>query len=308
MNMRHLQQFLAVAETRSFRKAAERLHMAQPPLSIAIRRLEESLGGALFARHPQGVQLTAMGAAVLPEARRAVFHAEALKVAAANARTGIGGTLRIGFIGSATYTLFPKALPIFRQRYPLVNLEMRERTTTQILRDVESGELDLGLVRYPVLEPTTTRLEPVEFDELVVVMPASHPLARRRKLGLAHLKDEPFIMYSSVAALNLRGLVMAACQTAGFTPTVVQEAVQIQTVVSLVESGLGLALVPSVCRRHASTGVVFQRLGPANQRVPVAIAVSTRADAEPETAARLKSLLFELRDKERLVPAGHVGV
>ncbi|NUZ07954.1 LysR family transcriptional regulator [Piscinibacter koreensis] len=302
MNVRHLKQFVAVADARSFRKASLSLHMAQPPLTVAIKRLEESLGGPLFVRSRQGVQLTAMGEAVLPDARRAVFHAEQVRAAATHAAAGIGGTLRIGFIGSATYTLFPKVLPEFRKAYPSITLDMRERTTTNVLREVESGDLDVGLIRHPVLEATTARIEPVEFDELVVAVPASHPIAGRGKVSLSQLREEPFIMYSSSAAPNLRGLVMVACQTAGFVPRVVQEAVQIQTIVSLVESGLGVALVPSVCTRHATRHVVFKRLSSPRERTTIAIALASRSVAEPETAIRFRAMLIAYRDGLGLHP------
>ncbi|MGI4903812.1 MAG: LysR substrate-binding domain-containing protein, partial [Janthinobacterium lividum] len=226
----------------SFRKAAERLHMAQPPLSVAVRRMEEEFGGALFVRGRRGVKLTPLGEAILDDARQVVFHAEQLRQSAATALSGLSGSLRIGFIGSAIHFLLPRVIPLFRERYPKVVLQLHESTTSQILRDVESGVIDLGLIRYPIIEASSAAIDVVEHDTLVAALPVDNPLARHRLLRLAECADEPFIAYSAAAAPNLRGLVMLACQAAGFTPRIVQEAVQVQTLVSLVESGLGMAL------------------------------------------------------------------
>ncbi len=294
MHTRLIRQFLAVAETQNFRKAAERLHMAQPPLSVAIKRMEEDLGGALFIRERRGVRLTPLGEAILADARQIAFHADQLRKSAASASTGLAGTLRVGFVGSATYSLLPRTLPVFRERYPLITLELRERTTTQILREIEADQLDLGLVRFPVFEPTQAAVVPVEPDTLVVALSARHPLARRRQLKLSDLSEEAFVMYSAAAAPNLRGQVMLACQAEGFTPKVIQEAVQIQTVVSLVESGMGVALVPSVCSRHAAPGVIFRSLVSPKAHLSIALAAVTRPETEPRTATRLRELLLEL--------------
>lgn len=291
MDIRQIQQFLAVAESLSFRKAADRLHMSQPPLSMAIRRLEASLGAPLFQRGRRGVTLTAVGAAVLDDARRVAFHTQQLRQAAAAASTGDGGTLRIAFVGSATYTLLPRALPRFRERHPGVALELKEGTTSRILRDVEAGQVDVGLVRYPVVESTRAELAAVEHDVLAAVVQADSALARRRRVALADLAQQPFVMYSASEAANLRGFVMLACQRAGFTPRIVQEAVQVQTLISLVESGIGVALVPSRAQRCAPDGVAFRRLTHDAPSLAVSIAVATRGATAPRPAMKFVELL-----------------
>lgn len=294
MDLRQIRQFLAVAETLSFRKAAERLHMAQPPLSMAIRRLEDSLGAPLFTRGRRGVRLTDLGEAILDDARRVERHAEQLRQSAATVIAGTSGKLRVAFVGSATYSLLPSVLPIFRSRYPGIALELREGTTSQILEQIKQGSLDLGLVRYPVFEPHSTQLTVIQRDTLVAVLPRDSPLRNRKRLSLRDLKDHPFVLYSSTAAANLRGQVLLACQAAGFTPTVVQEAVQVQTMISLVESGIGLALVPSDSSRHGPQGVIFRRLAPRDAHLDVAIALASRLEAETRTAARFREVLMEL--------------
>lgn len=294
MNFRQLRQFVAVAETLNFRKAAERLHIAQPPLSLSIKRLEQDLETPLFLRERRGVRLTAAGEAALAHARQAIFHAEQVRKSAGDAAEGIGGTLRVGFVGSATYTLFPRVLPAFRLRYPRVMLDLHETSTREALRDVESGSLDVGLVRYPLVETTSARLVPIDHDQLVIVLPRDGVLARRQRLAMQDLQDEPFVMYAAPAALNFRAQVVAACQSAGFSPLISQEAVQVQTILSLVESGMGVALVPSACQTQASTGLVFRSVSGTNERLDVAIAVATHALTEPPAARRFRELLVAL--------------
>lgn len=295
MNLRQIQQFIAVAEASSLRKAAEKLHMAQPPLTIAIRRLESELGGRLFERHRKGMSLTPLGQAILDDARKVAFHIDQIGKAAVSVSQGLSGHMSVGFVGSANYTLLPRALPLFRAQYPMVTLDLRERTTTQILREVEEGSLDVGLGRYPIFEPTTAEVMPIEHDVLIAALPRDHPLARRASLKVRDLAGQPFIMYSSVAAFNLRAHVMLTCQAAGFTPSVAQEAVQVPTIMALVESGLGVALVPSVSRRHAPDGVVFRSLH-APTELGVALAVVTRPLTANTPTRHFRELLQRLRD------------
>lgn len=268
--------------------------MAQPPLSVSIRRLEEELGTALVARERGGIRLTAAGEAVLAHARQVVFHCEQVRRAAASAIGGTSGRLRIAFVGSAAYSLFPRVLPVFRERFPNVELELREGTTTQMLRQVERGDVDLALVRYPVIEATTAQLHPVEHDLLVAALPPGSALARKRSLRLGDLAGEPFVAYSAMAAMNLRTQVVTACQAAGFTPRIVQEAVQVQTVLSLVGSGVGVALVPSLSRMQAPAGMEFRKLADTDKRLQTALAVATHPQYEPAAALRFREVLAQM--------------
>lgn len=296
MDLRQINQFLAVAETLNFRQAAERLHMAQPPLSMAIRRMEDAIGAPLFLRGRRGVALTDVGRAILEDAKRVKFHAEQLKRSTETALTGASGALRVAFVGSATYTLLPRVLPKFRRLHPGVALELREGTTTQILKDVATGHCDVGLIRYPVSEPFSARLDVVETDMLSAVLRADSPLARRKRLALTDLVEEPFVMYSATSAANLRAHVMSLCQLAGFTPQVAQEAVQVQTLVSLVESGMGVALLPSRACRVASKRVVFRPILPQSEMSSVAIAMALHKTNCTRTAERFAEVLLTLRE------------
>src|SRR5690606_26696628 len=150
MDFRHLKQFVVLAETLNFRKAAEKLHMSQPPLSVSIRKLEAELGVELFLRGKDGVKLTESGEAALADARRALFHAGQFKQAAVAASTGEGGVLRVGFVGSATHAILPDILSRFRQRYPKVQLVLREATSIRIVQELADESLGVGVVRVPV--------------------------------------------------------------------------------------------------------------------------------------------------------------
>ena len=274
MDFRHLQQFVVLAETLNFRRAAEKLHMSQPPLSVSIRKLETELGVELFSRGKDGVKLTESGEAALADARRALFHAGQFKQAAVAASTGEGGVLRVGFVGSATHAILPSILSQFRQHYQAVQLVLREATSIQIMQKLEDESLDVGVVRVPVSSISRIRLLSLQTEEFVLAMPKSHPLTTRSVLKLKDLSEEDFILYAASDAAGLRMAAIHACQLSGFTPRVSQEAVQVQTVLGLVEAGLGVALVPSVSRRFTSKQLVYKSLSdfPASASIGISLA------------------------------------
>ncbi|MBV8619194.1 MAG: LysR family transcriptional regulator [Curvibacter sp.] len=273
MNLRQLRQFIALAETGNFHRAAERLHMAQPPLSVSIRKLEDELGSALFERSPAGVVLTGAGQAMLQDARRALFHADQCRQAVQDAREGEGGVVRLGIIGSSTYALLPELIPSLRQHHPKIMMELTEATTTEILDGLVSRRFDAGLVRYPVPDPAGFELLPLDRDEFVLAVPEHSPLARREAIALSEAADEPFIMYPQAKVPGLSMLAMMRCQLSGFTPRVAQEAMQVQTILSLVATGLGVGLVAGVARRVMPLGVKCLALtdNPAGFHVGIAL-------------------------------------
>jgi DNA-binding transcriptional LysR family regulator len=275
MDFRHLQQFLVLADTLNFHRAAEKLHMSQPPLSVSIRKLEESVGVALFVRGRQGVQLTEAGLAALDEARRALFHAEQFRLAARAGAAGEGGTVRVGFVGSA---------------YPGVTVVLREATSIRIMQDLADDALEVGIVRVPVAMGSNVRLAPLTTEHFVLAVPKGHALARRGRLRLADLADEAFIMYTATEAAGLRMAAINACQLRGFTPRITQEAVQVQTLLSLVESGLGVALVPAGARRHPSPNVVTKTLSDFPADASIGISLAWNPATERSAARNLREL------------------
>ena len=303
MELRQLHQFIAVAETLNFGRAALRLHMAQPPLSVAIRKLEEEVGAPLFARQARGVALTAAGTAALVLARRCVNDAKSLRDAALAAAGGEQGTLRVGFVGSATYALLPSLLPAFRARYPQVELVLRESANLELLAMVESGDLDVGLVRYPTGSASSLLFEIVERDVFCAVVPSAHVLAAKERLTLHELAREPFVDYASTHVPGLHAMVMLVFQQAGLTPHVAQEATQVQTVISLVQSGMGVALVPSVSARLAARDVVFRPVRGLPASAGISLAMATRADTHNPAALRFRELALHQSSTTRSVLA-----
>ncbi len=258
MELRQLRQLVALGETLNFRRAAARLNMAQPPLSISIRKLEQELGVDLFVRSKKSVSVTAAGHAAIIYARQALFNTEQLRDAVRESAVGLRGRLRIGFVGSATYTLLPKLLPFFRAAHPKVEVVLEESTTALMIEQLEDRVIDVGLVRLPLLEAAQVDVVVLERDKLVAAVPESHPLARRRRISIQALSACRFIIYPRTSVLHR--IIMLACQEAGFLPDVAQEVTQVQTMLCLVESGLGVALVPAVATRKAPPGVKFVSL------------------------------------------------
>lgn len=259
MDLRRLRHFDVLAETLNFSRAADRLHVAQPALSVSIQKLERELGTKLFDRTPAGVQLTIAGAAALVEARRLLFHGEQLHRAVQSVMDGTGGRLRIGFVGSAIYRLIPTLVPQFRALYPGVTVVLTEGTSIEIIARLEEEALDLGFVRTPMLKAHGATLKILQRDRMLLALPGGHPLASSDPLALGDAAGEPFIMYSPEAA-GLYAHAMSACEAAGFVPNITQEATQIPTVLALVESGLGVALVPEVMRSYRLPNITYRDL------------------------------------------------
>lgn len=255
-----MRQVLVLAETLNFRLAAEHLHMAQPPLSVSIRKLEEEIGAPLFDRSRAGVKLTAAGKGVLEHARRTLFHAEQFRQSAQLGAAGQIGTLRISFVPSSTIRLLPRSIAHFRARHPRVDLRLSESGTNAAMSGLKEGLIDIGLVRYPTPNHPTVATAIVETNHYVAALPATHPKAEKSRLQLADLRHEPFIMPSPLDGSASYMSMMHACAHAGFVPNIVQEASQAQTILALVESGLGIALVPNVWQHLAPRAVKFHRL------------------------------------------------
>ncbi len=290
MDLRRIRHFVTLAETLNFRMAAERLHMSQPPLSVSIQKLEAELGTKLFTRGSGGVALTPSGRAALAEARRLLFHNDQFVDLASQASHGTGGTLEVGFVGSCTFGLLQKLVPRFRIEYPGVDLILKEATSTAILQQIENDELDIGLVRTPLLDSTQVRLVMLETEEFVAAIPRGNPLAARHELQLAELSHEAFVMYTRNYAAGLHSAAMLACQHAGFIPRVAQEATQVQTVLAMVESGLGVALVPSIMQRFASEKMVYRKLLKLPQAASIGMALAYRPEMESAAAQRFRQL------------------
>jgi len=243
-------------------------------LTVAIRKLEEDLGARLFDRESTGVRLTVAGRAVLPVARATLEQAALVRDAALHERRGTQGTISVGFVGSAVSTALPRIIPAFRARYPGVDLRLEEMTSRSIGRALAVRQLDVGLVRLPLMRTEELDISVLESDRLVAALSDTHPLAQRRSLALAELSGEPLVLHGQVSVL--RSIVLLACQRAGFVPEVAQEATQVQTILSLVQSGLGIALVPAAVARTLPEGVRLIKL---DEPLHVEMGIAVRRDS-----------------------------
>ena len=278
MNLRQLQQLVTLMETRNFHRAAAQLHMAQPPLSVSIHKLEAELGGKRFERTPSGLVPTPMAHTIAGDARAALFHAEQCKLKAREAVQGLEGLVRLGFIGTATYALLPQLIPQLRKAFPKIELELLEMTSLEILEGLRTQQLDLGFLRFPVLDALGAEVMELAQDDLVLAVPHTSALAQHTQVPLHAAAGEDFISYTAQRVPSLAALVALRCQLSGFAPRVVQHAMQVQTILGLVASGVGVALVAGVARQHAMPGVTFLTLTdtPPQFRVGMAVAAGNQ--------------------------------
>jgi len=284
MELRQLKQLMVLSETLNFHRAAEQLHIAQPPLSTSIRKLEEELGVQLFERLPSGLRTTPAGEAVLQQARHTLFYVEEVRRAAQQGLAGNQGRLRVGFVGSASFGLLPRIIGRYRRQFPAVDLAIEEGTTRGLLRRLEEHTLDLALVRFPVLQPSRASISLLRPERLLLAVGAASPLAGRSQLALEDLQGEAFIGYSSRLVPTMHALTQFVFQQAGIQPQVIQEAVQVHAMLGLVESGLGVALMPDSVRRYAGDGVHFIELRELSCSLRTGIALAQMPDTLTPTA------------------------
>lgn len=261
IELRHLRYFTAVAEELHFGRAAERLGIAQPPLSQQIKSLEMLIGYPLFERKPR-VCLTLAGEALLEVARRMLAQAEEGLDLARRAGRGEAGVITVGFAASILTTALPEALRTYRERHPGVELRLRELSSAAQAAALAEGSIDVGFVREAVEEGAGLACEPILREEFVAVLPPGHPLTERRRLSFNKLADEPFVHFPRAVAPALYDQIADACRRAGFRPRVVQEAQEWLTILGLVEAGLGVSLVPASFRRLLWGGVQYRPLVP----------------------------------------------
>ncbi len=264
---------MAVAERLHFGRAAEALHISQPPLSRAVRALETRLGVALFARTRRRVELTPEGTRLLEESRRLMAQLERAVLELRGMASGEHGRLRIGFVSLADYGVLPGLLKAYKSARPRVTLALREMLSPEQSVALAAGELDFGLLLPPVPEAPRLDYIVVQRERFVVALPAAHPLAGGSgRLAMSALAAEPFVMVPREIAPGLYDIVTGLAARAGFSLNIAQEAIQMQTVVSLVSSGLGAAIVPASVANLGRRGVAYRELADRHQRLDLWLA------------------------------------
>jgi DNA-binding transcriptional LysR family regulator len=287
MELRRIRYFVAVAEESHFGRAAERLRMAQPPLSQQIKALEAEMGVVLFRRTTRKVELTPAGERFLRRARGILAAVDDAVTEAGQVADGLLGRIAIGFTGSATYDLLPSLVRVLRAELPGIEVDIRgEMLTPDQVTALADGSLDLGLLRPPV-RSSAVDVHVLRREPLIAVLPEHHALAGGPRVQLSDLKDDPFITYPSHHRSVVYEAVIDACQQAGFVPGNVHEVAETSTLVSFVAAGLGVALVPASVQHLRITGATYLPLAGATPEVELALA--TRVGETSPLVARVRA-------------------
>lgn len=271
VELHHLKCFVAVAEELNFSRAAERLHISQPPLTRQIQWLEKELGVQLFSRTTRSVQLTEAGQVYLEEARATLAQIRRGVSVAQRASRGEIGRLVVGFEASSAYDILPQSRQLFKKQFPSVELAFVEMRTDEQARALHEGWISLGFV-LPPLRNDALAIETILRESLVAAIPRNHPLSGKNKVTLGDLAAEAFVMSSRNNRCGLYDQVISVCHHAGFTPKVVQEANEMQIMLAFIAAGIGVSLLPDHVKRLRKPGIVFRPLMPSSAKIELAIA------------------------------------
>lgn len=272
IELRHLQYFITLAEELNFGRAAERLHIAQPPLTRQIRFLEKELGVELFHRTTRRIELTDVGQVYLAEALLTLAQVQEGIVMARLASRGEVGRLVVGFEGSSAYDVVPLSVKIFKERFPKVNLIVHEMTTGDQVQALHNAHIGVGFVVPPLSGTHNLMIETILQEPLVVALPQTHRLCKQPEVGVADLKDETFIICPRHQKCGLYDHAISVCHQAGFSPRLTQETNEVQSILGFVAAEFGVALLPASIKHLQRTGVVYRTLQPPTAELELAIA------------------------------------
>ena len=285
MELRHLRYFVAVADELHFGRAAQRLFIAQPPLSQQIRQLEEELEVELFVRTSRKVALTEAGQAFLKEARAILAQVDHAKLLAQRTAKGEVGELSLGFTNSAAFELLPRLLSAYRECYPHIHVTLQELKRDEQVNALHTGRIQVGILR-PMVASVELCSEIIQREPLLLVLPSKHPLVYKEQVSIHDLAQETFVMLPRYWGSTFYDQIISLCYSAGFSPEVAQEAAEIHTIVGLVAANIGISLVPASTQFLRSRGVVYRRLQDDTSEVEMALAWH-RDDRSPVVQAFL---------------------
>ncbi|GAA2461071.1 LysR family transcriptional regulator [Streptomyces mauvecolor] len=297
MQFQQLTYFVAVAETRHFTRAAERVHVSQPSLSQQIKALENELGAELFSRARGNIALTDAGEALLPLARRILADADTARIEVQELAQLRRGRVRLGATPSLCTGLLPDVLRAFHDRHPGIQLLIEEGGSHDLVRELARGALDLALIVLPLPagSPALTTIELLQEDLVVVSSAAEAPPGSGSSVRVADLRDAPLVMFRH--GYDLRELTVAACRAEGFEPAFTVEGGEMDAVLGFVRAGLGVAVVPSMVAARAGDLRVTPLARPGLRRT---IALAHRSDVDPPRAAReLQRVLLSIGTGQR---------
>ncbi|APO70685.1 LysR family transcriptional regulator protein (plasmid) [Rhizobium gallicum] len=291
MELRHLRYFVAVAEELHFNRAADRLHMSQPPLSQQIKQLEDELRVPLLNRTKRHVSLTSAGVAFLAEVRKILAHIDYAVTVARDMGSGERGALRFGSIYSAIYSVMPTILRSLSKSYPNLAVDVFELTIAQQLEQLKDGKIDVGILRLPIFDDLVNTRTIFE-EGLMAVVPSMHPLARQREVSLDELVDHPLILSGIGLRANFRQQTLDILSRQQKPLIIAREVAEMHTLISLVGSGLGVALVPETVSRIKIADVTYL---PLSDEVPkVGVALAWHRERETPALLRLMEVVFSL--------------
>lgn len=275
-DLRQLRYFVAVAETLSFTRAAQRLHLSQPPLSQQIRSLEEDLGVRLFDRNRRHVALTEPGRLFLDEARKILSQVDAARITATEAAAGHKGRLRLAYPASLSFhRALPQTLLRFSSKNPGVRVELNEMYTETLYTALVAGQIDVGLVRALPKERSIAvqvEVDVIDHEPLLLALPCSHPLAKRKHIALHEVAGEPFVIQPRAYSTTLYDTLVQMASAAGFRPIIRQEVQQVTGTLALVAAGVGMAVVPASLRAVRLPEVCMINLDDENAKLLLAVA------------------------------------
>src|SRR5246127_864833 len=261
MELRHLRYFVAAAEELHFRRAAERLRIAQPALSQQIQQLEQEIEALLFHRLTRGVELTDAGRAFLVDARAVLEHVEQAKAKAQRVARGDQGMIRIGFTGSASFNpIVPSVIQDYRARFPGIAVSLVETGTSQLVDGLRAGRVDAAFIRSPSRGVDGLFVVSIVDEEMLIALPSRHDLAASASLPLEALAREPFILFPRANSPEVYDNIVLACRRAGFRPKIVQQAPEVASALNLIAAGEGVSIVPASMRHMQPQGVAYRAI------------------------------------------------
>jgi DNA-binding transcriptional LysR family regulator len=284
MELRHLRYFVAAAEELHFRRAAERLGIAQPALSQQIQQLEQEIEALLFHRLTRGVELTDAGRAFVEDARVILEHVEQAKAKAQRVARGDQGMIRIGFTGSASFNpIVPGVIQDYRARFPGIAVSLIESGTSQLVDSLRAGRVDAAFIRSPSREVDGLFVVSIIEEEMLIALPSRHDLAASASLSLEALSGEPFILFPRANSPEVFDNIVLACRRAGFSPNIVQQAPEVASALNLIAAGEGVSIVPASMQHMQPQGVAYRAILGDAPRVPLSLAHRSN---EPSAAVR----------------------
>lgn len=275
MELRHLKYFMAVADELHFKKAAQKLYIAQPPLSRQIKNLEDELGVELLKRNKKKVELTQYGIYLKGEAVKIFQQVEAIKNHLELLKKGTVGQIKIGYVGTVMHSLLPEVLKAIKKKFPEINTRLFELNNQEQVAALRSGEIDIGFIRMPM---NIFDLEEKQIfkETFSLIIPKDHPAAGKSAFPISELKDEPFVVFSRDCAPEMFDTIIGICKKEGFAPRIVHESSQINSILRLVESGLGYSIVPSGVRNGYKVNVRFYELSKHKERAKLSLVYNPR--------------------------------